>query len=536
MWIYFNQDGQKIDSIEHGNNARAGTTDFSIFAYFYNTDLVNFNTASIKLIRPDLFNSSYPLILMKKVTKKFVLEPDETSNYFEDGKYYTGFEFDFSTFVPQETDTIVLLDTPGDWRAVISLYDSVGEIAVQGSIVFHVDNGIEYENPCEISQDIINTVFDLQLAKKLDISDGLIIFDEIPSDLSDYQNGQLFYDKATGTIYQITNDGENPVSYAPYNFSFLKTNYAFFGTTTFLELKNRVFENVPFVFNYVNKNRMYLGIVKDSFYEFVYLNDITQRYISNNASDELTVTEMLSTTYLKPLATVEEINDGNIVTLEHNQGTLTDEQYATLLHNNSKIFYDGNVYPKMSGEPDSNNKLNFGPNYLVTSGSGNMYLDMLRIDVSVIDKTYEVRQVVLTDFYNVNQTRTYVDNKIQEYLYDTKVNIVTEEKDNPTITVILSHNTDKKVVNVETSTNITLTIPNDISHGYVSGGALRIGSVLPVLTVNNLSTYNLNLFMNGRLKTIEDINALLIEDGVLDFYAECNGFNVMVFFRETVDN
>ena len=130
MWIYFDENGTLIHYLDrHGPTARVGSTDFQIFAFFDNVDLYVYNTATIKFVKDDFNESGCPTLFMTLIRNApFVL--NEASHETEQGVYpfvpghkYTGL-FDFANFNGGQ-DVSVLLDTPGKWRAVITLYATV---------------------------------------------------------------------------------------------------------------------------------------------------------------------------------------------------------------------------------------------------------------------------------------------------------------------------------------------------------------------------------------------------------------------------
>ena len=200
MWLYFNSNGTLVESLEHGPAARAGTTDFQIFAYFQGVDLAINSLATIKLFKPDLTHSSYPLLAMRRADLKYEKKAGENSSYFaEDGGphgdgIYPGFLFDFSNFSGDQ-NVAILLDTPGLWEAVISLYGIDHIISVQGTSTFNVQYGNVNNDGTEISFDEIMASFSLVIAGKLNIEDGIVVVDNILADISNYNEGQIFFDK-----------------------------------------------------------------------------------------------------------------------------------------------------------------------------------------------------------------------------------------------------------------------------------------------------------------------------------------------------
>ena len=224
MWIYFNDKGQILEILEHGSPAVAGTTRFEIFAYFENVDIgLTYNNATIKLRKPDLAGSEYPLLLMEQATKNFVLdeEHDEHSSHFENGQSYRGFYFDFGDF-NSDSDIEVLLDTPGLWEAIITLVGSNRKLNVQGTATFYVLDGISNADGSEVEIDkILNKIY-LDLAKKLNADSDSYL--RVVEDIRSFRNtdfpeatfnvGDIIFNKLDGSFYKLNSleyeEGVNP--------------------------------------------------------------------------------------------------------------------------------------------------------------------------------------------------------------------------------------------------------------------------------------------------------------------------------------
>lgn len=205
MWLYFNSNGQLIKALEHGTPARVGTTAFSIFAVFEDIDTVdklqNYS-ATIKLRKPDLTGSEYPTLLMNLASSVFVpVQGDgvDTAPFELDDTYY-GFLFNFADFnTTQETE--VLLDTEGLWEATISLVKD--DINVQGVATFNV-GGTGTETPTEISYEIITNQLLVELNKRALKSQVIISVNDIADiEITDYPEGQMFYDRTNYILYKL---------------------------------------------------------------------------------------------------------------------------------------------------------------------------------------------------------------------------------------------------------------------------------------------------------------------------------------------
>ena len=182
MWLYFNKNGQLIESIEYGSQARSGTTDFEIFAVFQGVNIdTTYSNATIKLKKPDLDGSEYPLLLMEQKVKVF---DHPSTNYFVSGQSYHGYYFDFADFNSAQ-DNEVLLDTPGLWKAVITLIGANRELNVQGSASFYVMKGSSSsQDPTEVSMDaILNNVYS-RMGTKLNVASNRYL--KVVNDISIY--------------------------------------------------------------------------------------------------------------------------------------------------------------------------------------------------------------------------------------------------------------------------------------------------------------------------------------------------------------
>lgn len=200
MWLYFDENGTLIKQLTHGPAARVGTTNFQVFAYFKDVDLRIYNTATIKFMRDDYNDSSHPMLFMDLVRNApFVLnntgdmtltstifDPDsrETAQNvypFEPGHKYTGYLFDFANFGVDE-DVSILLDTPGKWHAVITLYAEGTIQNVQGSIEFYVEGPLLESDPYIASLDDIVGNMARQMSSK---TIHFIIINSLEGDLTE---------------------------------------------------------------------------------------------------------------------------------------------------------------------------------------------------------------------------------------------------------------------------------------------------------------------------------------------------------------
>lgn len=227
MIAVFNKKGITKEQLNsYGNLPRVGSQTFQIFAYFDGIDISNYGSAYIKLYRPDYNGSAYPILFMTKADLTFHSSSGITSNYLHNGQTYTGFIFDFAKIKDTKgtsslsDDVIVtLLDTPGEWKAVITLV-STGEVSnVVGSISFNV-SGVPTgdDEETEIGLDVvISTMADI-VADKLDRESVYYVREisnfeakaaagQLPQTI--FVEGSIVFDESNNSFYKINTVSEN---------------------------------------------------------------------------------------------------------------------------------------------------------------------------------------------------------------------------------------------------------------------------------------------------------------------------------------
>lgn len=202
MLLYFDINGVLKEQLSYGPNARAGTTEFTIYAYFEGYDLTIYDAASLKLRKPDLEETEYPSLLMERDTLTYhsSIQPSE---YFQDGQTYPVYKFDFNDF-NVTNDVAILLDTPGLWKAIIFLYGSNRSIAVQGLATFIVENGVFSPDGTTVDIGLVLPTVYAELATKLSAIDSVLTVNNIATqDFTDIANGQVLFDRATDSFYKF---------------------------------------------------------------------------------------------------------------------------------------------------------------------------------------------------------------------------------------------------------------------------------------------------------------------------------------------
>lgn len=224
MLLWFNKKGvlkEQLDS--YGNLPRVGSEVFQIIAYFDDLNLdEDYGAARLVLQRPDFNGSRYPALGMTRVDVEF--EPgdaDGQSQFFRVGGgpnpngSYPCYMFDFSSFFDNnQTPTdyeddkhAILLDTPGLWKAMITLVGNSGVYNVTGTATFNVEGDEGPEEETVLSNDLVLQTFANELSKKLNIRNGIVVLHELPEDpgTSGYTDGQIFYIESDNQFYKLDN-------------------------------------------------------------------------------------------------------------------------------------------------------------------------------------------------------------------------------------------------------------------------------------------------------------------------------------------
>lgn len=181
MLAWFDKKGvlkEQLDS--YGNRPRVGSQLFKIMAYFNDIDPSIYGTAYIRFQRPDFDGSDYPVLFMVQDEIEYQAGISSTeSSFFEAGETYPCYVFDFSSVKetqgnedPTDDNVVTLLDTPGAWKATITLVSSSALYKnVVGTIMFYVEGGDGPEEPTVLSINTIAQNFADALAQKLNVFD-----------------------------------------------------------------------------------------------------------------------------------------------------------------------------------------------------------------------------------------------------------------------------------------------------------------------------------------------------------------------------
>lgn len=217
MWLYFDSTGSLKEILEHGSPARTGSTNFEIFAFFEDLDiLTDYGSATLKLLKPvsaydETASAYYPISMTIKTITFEQLDSELNLEYFSNNTSYTGYYFNFN--VEDDDEALILLDTPGIWHAIISLFGLDGTISVQGDAEFNVqDTGYSETETTLPDGYTIDSIYQ-DLARKLNIkSNGyikVVSTIDMTFDTDIYNEGDVLFAKAENAFYRlVTSDGE----------------------------------------------------------------------------------------------------------------------------------------------------------------------------------------------------------------------------------------------------------------------------------------------------------------------------------------
>lgn len=225
MLLYFDEYGVLKEQLTYGEPGRVGDTEMQIFAYFDGVDVRDvYNAAFIRFQKPDINGSEYPALFLKLVNLTF--DPSVHSNYFSanggpnsDGTYPC-YLFDFSEIT--DTEGIVkLLDTPGLWRATLTLTSSSSYTAnVTGTFTFNVESSaVSTDDETVITYDVIaSNIANMIAVSKLNINSNryIRVYENFVVDATNgdlpaclFVVGSIVWDKTTNTMYLIDTVTEN---------------------------------------------------------------------------------------------------------------------------------------------------------------------------------------------------------------------------------------------------------------------------------------------------------------------------------------
>lgn len=242
MLLYFDEYGVLKEQLTYGEPGRVGDTEMQIFAYFDGVDVRDvYNAAFIRFQKPDINGSEYPALFLKLVDLTF--NPNiQPSNYFSanggsgPNGTYPCYLFDFSEIT--DTEGIVkLLDTPGLWRATLTLTSSSSYTAnVTGTFTFNVESSaVSTDDETVITYDVIaSNIANMVAVSKLNVNSTryIRVYENFVVDATNgdlpaclFVDGSIVWDKTTNTMYLIDTTTENEEDanyvYATYHIIFV---------------------------------------------------------------------------------------------------------------------------------------------------------------------------------------------------------------------------------------------------------------------------------------------------------------------------
>ena len=304
MLLYFDEYGVLKEQLTYGEPGRVGDTEMQIFAYFDGVDVRDvYNAAFIRFQKPDINGSEYPALFLKLVNLTF--DPSVHSNYFSanggpnsDGTYPC-YLFDFSEIT--DTEGIVkLLDTPGLWRATLTLTSSSSYTAnVTGTFTFNVESSaVSTDDETVITYDVIaSNIANMIAVSKLNVnSDKYIrayenfVVDAANGDLpaSFFSHGVLVYDKTTNTMYEIDTVTENEEDanyvYATYHIIFASDTPTVSDFTSKLNLNINSGANLKIGRMILTGNQLIIEIKTYGTANSIPVGDLITEYLSISSS------------------------------------------------------------------------------------------------------------------------------------------------------------------------------------------------------------------------------------------------------------
>lgn len=448
MILYFNKNGQLLEKLTYGTAPRVGSTNFQIFAYFdelnpNDASYTNYSVATIRLKRPDLEGSEYPDLFMTHAVITYdAYIADVSDSNFEDGVNYYGFVFDFSKVKNIEEDTYIkLLDTPGMWQASITLLNNSTGDTVTGLIEFYVEGAVsDADEDAEtldytvIQQNIGNLLQDYALISGTimvvsDITDSSIIW-------SNFNEGQLFYDKETGLYYRKINTSPYREPYDNGILGSKRTILRFIGFNEEVIL-SELYElaNTRLTVFQIEEIEYLIKMNNDhSLIAYDFANKCWYEY-NGLSYDEWS--DVLSSGNKYNIASKEYVDD-NVFEMTSQTMNLTDEQFEYLKTNNVRIKYRYMYFVKTIRDLDDPlwaSDTWICPAITASWGGGNDYTTVkyMSITMSYTDKTLTYDENLYFNLYKKDQadekfaTKDYVNNYVN--------NNVFEMGDNATLTL-----------------------------------------------------------------------------------------------------
>ena len=126
------------------------------------------------------------------------------------------------------------------------------------------------------------------------------------------------------------------------------------------------------------------------------------------------------------------------------------------------------------------------------------------------------------------------EEQLEEAIDEVTPDFITSQYNASSISITLVNNTDKKIVNLADTEDVTFVIPSNISHGWVGSCTLQFGDV-PTFDIRNQSSYDVYAIINGIQRDVEEWNTAVTADSTMEVLAECNGLNVRVYAKSTED-
>ena len=120
MILYFNKNGQLLESLEYGIAPKVGETNFKIFAYF--EDMPGYTNATVNFKLPNIKRTEIRNVVMDPYPFNYDSSIEKSKYFKEEDNPYSGFIFDLEQAVEND-EYLDFLSHPGMWLASITLFN-----------------------------------------------------------------------------------------------------------------------------------------------------------------------------------------------------------------------------------------------------------------------------------------------------------------------------------------------------------------------------------------------------------------------------
>lgn len=414
-----------------------------------------------------------------------------------------------------------------DFRTDAAAGDLDSNIFSVGSVVYDKETQGFYkitavtENPEDDSKVFATYEKDFVLGDKLDVFNGIYIAADISASgfsWSNFENGQVVYDKATGYYYE--RDTNATGGYKMYG------TFGVLGDDAFIpKFRIQLSDTIESIASKITARKLYcfgtgfneylvvsnptLSTDSVDLLIFDVLNRKMYRYQGSTSSSLSAIfTEANLVSFKVPLT---PINNDDAVSKKY-----TDDKIKEILQKSFQKV-DTTEYPTLE-------------DFLESSGDEG-YIYLYPVDLSE-SPTFEsgYYQYIWEDNGWVSLGTTKIDTSSFEVKFETL------ESSDGIIALALKKNIDTKIVSSVDISSFTFIVPSNISQGWVSSCTFKVGaSPVSNFSLNNLSGYTPYYVLNGEKVTRSDLSIGIPLNSTVEVMVECNGFNIRFYFKTVID-